>query len=247
MADDRFTYVNSSLDALDPHLGLVLGDPDHDDLAWDFPLDHIAVPDHLIPPYQDEDDETLLPSQTHPSYPYGNPYRHNSLSLISSTSSSSSSSSQHPHPRDPHARPLAPTTASARALFRSNLAATSTHAASLRTSLPALELPALYALTSFGDPAERAWPEPALRSLLGPLTKHEHDEDERDFHENVLMGHGDAGMPAGQNAADEGAGAAGIDDDDEEDDDQDANGDEDVVDELGDGPTRGDLTRERGT
>lgn len=35
----------------------------------------IDVPAGALPPYQDEVDDSALPLDTHPSYPYGNPYR----------------------------------------------------------------------------------------------------------------------------------------------------------------------------
>ncbi|KAI5475412.1 hypothetical protein MNV49_001442 [Pseudohyphozyma bogoriensis] len=68
-SDDRFTFLNLS-SAASIHL---LDDLD-DKQGWDLPDDDIQVPLHLLPAYQDEDDETVLPSSTHPSYPYGNPY-----------------------------------------------------------------------------------------------------------------------------------------------------------------------------
>ncbi|KAH9821782.1 hypothetical protein DFH28DRAFT_1120078 [Melampsora americana] len=77
MSDDRFNYihlphecslwsyvddqVNWSIDSLDDRF---------DQSIWD-----------LIPPYQNEDDEGLLPSNAHPSYPYGNPYEQSSSFL----------------------------------------------------------------------------------------------------------------------------------------------------------------------
>ncbi|GAA5886471.1 hypothetical protein JCM16303_001421 [Sporobolomyces ruberrimus] len=193
MADDRFTYIHEryNLHSLAATTGNRHDDHDYDDmLDWDLPDADIAVPAHLLPPYQDEDDETLLPSQTHSSYPYGNPYRFTSTSLLNSTSlhstshlASSSSLSSHP--------------------------IGSTHSASLPTSLASLELPHLFSLTSFGDPSQRVWVEQNLSGLFGPKTRGEEEEDdeERDRNHNT---HGDAGPPAGQNAAD------GIEDDEEE-------------------------------
>ncbi|GAA5840545.1 hypothetical protein JCM5353_004377 [Sporobolomyces roseus] len=212
MADDRFTYIHQrySLHSLNSNQ-----DSDDDLQDWDLPDDgrtqklliltlecptqnsyssfrtDIAVPAHLLPPYQDEDDETLLPSQTHPSYPYGNPYRFTSTSLLSSTS-------LQPPPsrlRLPH-HPLRG----------------STHSASLSTSLPSLELPHLFSLTSFGDESQRHWVEQGLSGLLGPKTRREEEEDEEERDRNVNT-HGDAGAPAGQNAAD---GPEDEEDDDEE-------------------------------
>ncbi|KAG0139492.1 hypothetical protein CROQUDRAFT_719003 [Cronartium quercuum f. sp. fusiforme G11] len=70
MSDDRFTYI---------HLP-------HEASLWSYVEDQVdwnveSLEDRfdqevwdLIPPYQNEDDEGLLPSHAHPSYPYGNPY-----------------------------------------------------------------------------------------------------------------------------------------------------------------------------
>ncbi|GAA6009583.1 hypothetical protein JCM11491_001023 [Sporobolomyces phaffii] len=178
MADDRFTWIHdhARLTRLIPGDD---GDDDDDDmLEWDLPDDDILVPSHLVPPFHAEDDETLLPSDTHPSYPYGNPYRVTPGSLATSTSTSTVT-------RVPH-----------------RVAAGSTRSAALATSLPSLELPHLFALTAFGDPKERTWHEQHLAGLFGPKTRREQedDDDERDRHVNT---HGDAGPPAGQNAADD--------------------------------------------
>ncbi|GAA5912591.1 uncharacterized protein JCM6883_005316 [Sporobolomyces salmoneus] len=184
MADDRFCFIHQpySLHSLLSSSSSSRGTPqegvehveEDDMLDWTLPDDDISVPLHLLPPYQDESDETLLPSQTHPSYPYGNPYQ--SLSLLSSSTSVTAPSSR-PHPVG------------------------STHSAPLSTSLTSLELPSLFALTSFGQPSERVWTESALTGLFGPRTKREIEEDEEEMERNVNT-HGDAGPPAGQNAAD---------------------------------------------
>ena len=114
----------------------------------------------------------VLPSQAHPSYPYGNPYKPHLSSTLRRGPSSSSSS-------------------------RRSAADPSTHAASLATALPALELRELYERTTFGDAPDRQWGELHLGGLFGRRTRpeREEDEDERDTH-------GDAGPPAGQNAGD---------------------------------------------
>ncbi|GAA5846420.1 hypothetical protein JCM9279_001366 [Rhodotorula babjevae] len=169
MADDRFSYLN-----LASASGHHLLDEDDERRGWDLPDDDIRVPLHLLPPYQDEEDDAVLPSQAHPSYPYGNPYKpHLSSTLRRGPASSSSSSSSRPT-ADP-----------------------STHAASLATALPALELRDLYERTTFGDAPDRQWRELHLGGLFGRRTRPERDEDEdeRDTH-------GDAGPPAGQNAGD---------------------------------------------
>ncbi|KAK4702412.1 hypothetical protein P7C70_g3818, partial [Phenoliferia sp. Uapishka_3] len=77
--DDRFSYLHQSSSLTD----LLLDD---DKPLGDLPADDIAVPYHLLPPYQDEDDETVLPSASHPSYPYGNPYSTKPGSSTASTS-----------------------------------------------------------------------------------------------------------------------------------------------------------------
>lgn len=144
----------------------------------------------------------VLPSQAHPSYPYGNPYKPH-LSSLSRRGPSSSSSS----------RLLTP----------------STHASSLSTSLPALELRDLFARTTFGDAPDRQWRELHLGALFGRRTRPEEDEDEEERGET----HGDAGPPAGQNAGD------AVDDEDE-DEGSEAEGDEAMDDDGGD---RGDGSR----
>ncbi|GAA5940236.1 hypothetical protein JCM1841_005025 [Sporobolomyces salmonicolor] len=181
MADDRFTYVNVS-HSLTAHLL----DEEDDRLGWDLPDDDIQVPAHLLPPYQDEDDETMLPSQTHPSYPYGNPSKPPPWTAPSARGASSAAPAPALAPSTPFA-PAAPT------------------AASLRTTLAALELPALFAQTTFGERSDRTWRELALAALFGRRTRPERDEDE-DERDAVHTAHGDAGPPAGQNAADDGEG-----------------------------------------
>jgi hypothetical protein len=42
----------------------------------------IEYPPGFIPPYQDEDDEFVLPTNTHPSYPFGNPYAPTATSVL---------------------------------------------------------------------------------------------------------------------------------------------------------------------
>lgn len=42
----------------------------------------IDIPPGTLPPYQDEADDSALPVNTHPSYPYGNPYRATSGSRL---------------------------------------------------------------------------------------------------------------------------------------------------------------------
>lgn len=158
------------------------------------------MPAHLLPPYQDEDDESAytrsrvflshsqtdeeesaaaLPSQTHPSYPYGNPYKTDTFTSPGRGRPAFHSASSFAHPR--------------------------THSASLTTSLPALELRQLFERTTFGDPADRHWGELNLPALFGPKTRIELEED-RKSRDAMYNAHGDAGPPAGQNAADGGGG-----------------------------------------
>ncbi|GAA5849063.1 hypothetical protein JCM8547_006431 [Rhodosporidiobolus lusitaniae] len=170
MGDDRFSHLNRAF-------GLA-GHMLDEELDWDLPDDHIAVPAHLLPAYQDEDDESILPSQAHPSYPYGNPYKPN---LLHSPSRRSRPTSHHPSSFVP--------------------SGPSTFTASLSTTLPSLELRDLFARTTFGEPADRQWTELHLGGLFGRKTRkeQEEDEEERDAMHNA---HGDAGPPAGQNAGD---------------------------------------------
>ncbi|TKA55567.1 hypothetical protein B0A53_02745 [Rhodotorula sp. CCFEE 5036] len=175
MGDAHYSWVQMPLGRA-MHL---LDDQDHDDDDWDLPDDDIYVPAHLLPPYQDEDDETALPSQTHPSYPYGNPYKTDAFTSPGRGRPSFHSAASFAHPR--------------------------THSASLTTSLPALELRQLFERTTFGDPADRHWGELNLAALFGPKTRIELEED-RKSRDAMYNAHGDAGPPAGQNAADGGGG-----------------------------------------
>ncbi|GAA5984578.1 hypothetical protein JCM11641_006556 [Rhodosporidiobolus odoratus] len=169
MSDGRFSYLNLPYSSSSRLL-----DEEDDKLGWDLPDDDIALPAHLLPAYQDEDDETILPSQAHPSYPYGNPYKSNPLT--------SPSRRQPTHPASLSHGP-------------------STHSSSLSTSLPSLELRDLFSRTTFGEPLDRQWTELHLKGLFGRKTRveREEDEEERDAMHNA---HGDAGPPAGQNAGD---------------------------------------------
>ncbi|WAQ84192.1 hypothetical protein PtA15_4A644 [Puccinia triticina] len=70
MSDDRFTYIHLRSETslwcyADDQVDWALEDLEDrvDQSAWD-----------MIPPYQNEDDEGILPSHSHPSYPFGNPY-----------------------------------------------------------------------------------------------------------------------------------------------------------------------------
>lgn len=170
--------------------------------AHRLPLADILVPAHLLPPYQDEDDESepcarsvcnlqltrrstaVLPSQAHPSYPYGNPYKDQAFTSPSRTKGRS------------------------RGAHLSSFAHPLTHSTSLATSLPALELRQLFERTTFGDPLDRQWGELNLPGLLGPKTRIEREED-RQSQDAMYNAHGDAGTPAGQNSADATAGGDG--------------------------------------
>ncbi|BGP33170.1 hypothetical protein JCM10296v2_004964 [Rhodotorula toruloides] len=176
MQDGRYSWLN-----MPSGRSAHLLDEEDERLGWDLPDDDIQVPVHLLAPYQDEDDETVLPSQAHPSWPYGNPYKPN---LLTSPSRRSKPNSANP----------------------SSLFTPSTHAMSLSTSLPTLELRDLFLRTTFGDAADRQWDEMYLPGLFGRRTRLEEEEDdeERDAIHNA---HGDAGPPAGQNAADDEDGA----------------------------------------
>ncbi|GAA5952712.1 hypothetical protein JCM3765_002253 [Sporobolomyces pararoseus] len=215
MADDRFCYIHSqyNLYSLLPKDSSTLQDEGQqveqveqvdDMLDWELPDDDISVPNHLLPPFQDEDDETLLPSQTHPSYPYGNPYRlHSSLST---------STSLYPSSSNPSSSSSSSTKHFSSSTFPSN--------STLSTNLSTLELPYLYSQTFLGDLNQRLWSEQGLIGLFGPKTIKEFKQDEEEF-EIFLNTHGDAGPPAGQNAAD-----GAEDDEDEEDEDEDDGQDE---------------------
>ncbi|POY69903.1 hypothetical protein BMF94_7101 [Rhodotorula taiwanensis] len=180
MADGRYSWTRMSLGRA---VHLVHDDPD-DDGDWELPDDDILVPAHLLPPYQDEDDETVLPSQAHPSYPYGNPYKDQAFTSPSRTKGRS------------------------RGAHLSSFAHPLTHSTSLATSLPALELRQLFERTTFGDPLDRQWGELNLPGLLGPKTRIEREED-RQSQDAMYNAHGDAGTPAGQNSADATAGGDG--------------------------------------
>ncbi|GJN90196.1 hypothetical protein Rhopal_003195-T1 [Rhodotorula paludigena] len=168
MGDDRWSYLNTSFSAANHLL-----DEEDERLGWDLPDDDIQVPAHLLPPYQDEDDETVLPSQAHPSYPYGNPYK-------------------------PH---LAASPSRRAAAARAAAFEPSTHSASLATTLPTLELRELFERTTFGDAPDRQWHELHLGGLFGRKTRAEQEED-AELRDALQNAHGDAGQPAGQNAGD---------------------------------------------
>ncbi|KAL8277281.1 hypothetical protein RQP46_010350 [Phenoliferia psychrophenolica] len=157
MGDDRFCYLHQSSSLTD----LLLDD---DKPLGELPSDDIVVPYHLLPPYQDEDDETVLPSASHPSYPYGNPY---STKPHAPTSFSPSSTLFHP----------------------------SSSAQSLATTLPALSIRHLHAITTFGDARDRTWSELALDDLL----KERKEEESRNGMQHQA---GDAPEITGQNAGD---------------------------------------------
>ncbi|KAH9943815.1 hypothetical protein B0H21DRAFT_474916 [Amylocystis lapponica] len=89
MTDLTFCYLHmtrNDLEILD-----TIGTPDY--LKGELSDDEVDVPQHMVPPNPDETD--VLPSQVHPSYPYGNP-----LNI-----------------KHPAARPRVPYDPSSRALF----------------------------------------------------------------------------------------------------------------------------------
>ncbi|KDQ13012.1 hypothetical protein BOTBODRAFT_175888 [Botryobasidium botryosum FD-172 SS1] len=68
MTDLSFCYLHMTDDQL-----ASLDFFDDEEFMADLGKDNIEVPEHLVPP--DPDDGDNLPSQVHPSYPYGNPTR----------------------------------------------------------------------------------------------------------------------------------------------------------------------------
>ncbi|KAM0786605.1 hypothetical protein ACM66B_002059 [Microbotryomycetes sp. NB124-2] len=162
MSDDRFSYVHVSVNT-----SLQWLDNQEDTEGWDLPDDDIDIAPHLIPTYQDEEDDTVLPSTTHPSYPFGNPYTsklHFSTTLSASGLPSTFAT----------AAPSTSTTAAAAnnlpppSLFHKP---TFSNPSSLATSLPNLELRQLFSQTSFGEPRERRWmeiaPDQVVRGVAG--------------------------------------------------------------------------------
>lgn len=131
-----------------------------------------------------------LPSHAHPSYPYGNPYKPDAFTSPGGGGG-----------RRPSSQSQSTLTTTATSTFAHPL----THSASLATSLPTLELRQLFERTTFGDPADRRWSELNLPALFGPKTRTELEED-RKSRDAMYNAHGDAGPPAGQNAADATAG-----------------------------------------
>ncbi|MBW0470095.1 hypothetical protein O181_009810 [Austropuccinia psidii MF-1] len=70
MSDDRFNYIHLRSETslwcyVDDQIDWSIESLDDrvEQSIWD-----------MIPPYQNEDDEGILPSHAHPSYPFGNPY-----------------------------------------------------------------------------------------------------------------------------------------------------------------------------
>lgn len=80
----------------------------------------------------------VLPSASHPSYPYGNPYAPRNL-----------------------ANPTAHSQTLPSPLFRP-----ASHAQSLATTLPVLGLRHLFSVTTFGEPRDRGWNDMGLEDLL---------------------------------------------------------------------------------
>ncbi|SCZ87570.1 BZ3500_MvSof-1268-A1-R1_Chr2-2g05036 [Microbotryum saponariae] len=166
MADDRFCYLHM------PEMlsSQILLDEEDAKLGWDLPHDDIIVPAHLLPSYQDEDDET------HPSYPYGNPYTptaRNSSTPYSRPSQAaflsrgggggdggaSGGHGSNSSNRFAAARSLGPLLPGAKA--------TANGPGSLATTLSNLELRGLFQSTTLGDAQDREWGEMGIASLLG--------------------------------------------------------------------------------
>lgn len=130
----------------------------------------------------------VLPSASHPSYPYGNPYT-TSLAQPFSSSSSTATGSKQSHP-------LLPSSA-----FHS----ASLH--SLATTLPVLALSSLFEHTTFASPRERGWGELGLESLLSEVEREEATElgtgvtGAAGGSAEQAEG-GDPAQPTGQNAGD---------------------------------------------
>lgn len=177
------------------------------------PSPDIKVPQHLLPSYQDEDDESrfllllllscpsltlmptaVLPSASHPSYPYGNPYTARPLSTSTSTSHPSHASSSQPAH---HSSLFAPTS--------------TTHSTSLATTLPNLQLRQLFLHTAFGETRERTWREMGLGEVVRGkearrgVLREEGEEEGQDGQAGTTAaggGQGEPPAPAGQNAGD---------------------------------------------
>ncbi|KAK4049508.1 hypothetical protein OIV83_004005 [Microbotryomycetes sp. JL201] len=207
MSDDRFSYVHASVNA-----SLQWLDNQEDSEGWELPDDDIDIAPHLMPTYQDEEDDTVLPSTTHPSYPFGNPYTsklHFSTTLSAASglpSTLSGSGSNLPPP----------------SLFHKP---TSSNPGSLATTLSNLQLRQLFSQTNFGEPRERRWmeiaPDQVVRGApaVGILRREGTEDDGGSFIGSSASGgarsgaaHGgdpiegargpDAAVPAGQNAGD---------------------------------------------
>lgn len=126
----------------------------------------------------------VLPSATHPSYPYGNPYTPRNLSSMPSTSSYTPSTSSHTLPASVFYHPA--------------------HH-SLATTLPSLTLKALHRQTYFGEARDRHWNELGLDRLLSADERAEAEESAA----GTAAGDGAGGpgrgaetQPTGQNAGD---------------------------------------------
>lgn len=90
----------------------------------------------------------VLPSASHPSYPYGNPYAPRNLANPSAHSQTL------PSP-----------------LFRP-----ASHAQSLATTLPVLGLRHLFSVTTFGEPRDRGWNDMGLEDLLADREEEENGD-----------------------------------------------------------------------
>ncbi|KAK4048826.1 hypothetical protein OIO90_005634 [Microbotryomycetes sp. JL221] len=142
MSDDRYSYIHASVSS-----GLQWCDEQEDIQGWDLPDDDIDIPPYLIPTYQDEQDDSVLPSSTHPSYPFGNPY---SAKSHFSTSTYGASGSSSMNPSFVSTSNVLPPPS----LFHKPIL---TMSSSLATTLSNLELRHLFETTSFGEPRERKW------------------------------------------------------------------------------------------
>ena len=65
-------------------------------------LEEIEIPPGLVPPLHAEEDDSILVSTSHPSYPYGNPYTLSLLPLRPAARSTKKGLRGNPHTRHIH-------------------------------------------------------------------------------------------------------------------------------------------------
>ncbi|CAD6575463.1 MAG: hypothetical protein CYPHOPRED_005714 [Cyphobasidiales sp. Tagirdzhanova-0007] len=104
MSDNHFNYIHMTEGALK------MLDDDEDEKLLNEPLPEEGKSNFcelmrlsgLVPPLQEEEDNNILPTASHPSFPYGNPYTLSLLPLRPSARSTKKGLKGNPHTRHMH-------------------------------------------------------------------------------------------------------------------------------------------------